>query len=62
MPSFKEMIAIRSKKVIEQVKRRELNINKEGFKHIDVNELGEYKLKLRDRNVPKNIHMILNKQ
>ncbi|KAM3139768.1 hypothetical protein pb186bvf_008010, partial [Paramecium bursaria] len=62
MPDFGEMIVDRSQKVTQQVQNRGLEMTRKPFKHKDLNLPKEKRIKLKDRNVPRNIHMILNKQ
>ncbi|KAM3128064.1 hypothetical protein pb186bvf_019827 [Paramecium bursaria] len=62
MPEFEEVVVERSRKVIKQVHDRGLKLEKDSFKHMEASGPQKTRIKLKFRNIPKNIHFILNKQ
>ncbi|KAM3130714.1 hypothetical protein pb186bvf_017128 [Paramecium bursaria] len=62
MPEFGEMVVERSRKVNKQVHDRGLELEKDSFKHKEASGPQNERIKLKFRNIPKNIHFILNKQ
>ena len=62
MPEFGEMVVDRSRKVNKQVNDRGLKLEKDSFKHKEANGPQNARIKLKLRNIPKNILFILNKQ